>query len=63
MRNIEWLKRTTNIGLKVVEGSESRRGFFEYFKVIEQNAELKKLLYSACKKVFDEVGEANSRAA
>jgi hypothetical protein len=63
LQNMEWLKKTTEIGLKVVNGIQSRREFNEYFKVIEQNSELKKILYSACKKVFIGDGKARVRAA
>jgi hypothetical protein len=63
LQNMEWLKNTTDIGLKVVNGIQSRSGFDEYFKVIEQNVELKKILYNACKKVFVECGKAYIRAA
>ena len=63
LQNMEWLKNTTDIGLKVVNGIQSRRGFDEYFKVIEQNVELKKILYNACKKVFIDCGKAYYRAA
>jgi hypothetical protein len=63
LRNMDWLEKTTEIGIKVVNGGLSRRDFDEYFKVIEQNAELKRILYSACKKVFVECGKAYIRAA
>ncbi|HEB30877.1 MAG TPA: hypothetical protein ENI15_08400 [Spirochaetes bacterium] len=63
LQNMEWLKKTTDIGLQVVNGIESRHGFIEYFKVIEQNAELKKILYSVCKKVLNEYGKTCDRVA
>jgi hypothetical protein len=63
LQNMEWLKKTTAIGLKVVNGIGSRHGFNEYCKVIEKNTELKKILYCACKKVFDEYGKTCNRAA
>ncbi len=63
LRNMEWLKKTTDIGLKVVSGVSSRRGFLVYFKEIEKNSELKKILYYACKKVFDEYGKTYIKVA
>ncbi len=63
LQNMEWLKKTTDIGLQVVNGIESRHGFIEYFKVIEQNAELKKILYCVCKKVLNEYGKTCDRVA
>ena len=63
LQNMEWLKKTTEMGLMVVNGIGGRHGFNEYLKVIEKNAELKKLLCCACKKVFNEYGKTSIRAA
>lgn len=53
-QNMEWLKKTSDIGLQVIKGIEGIRYLLQYFHTVEKNPELTKVLFLACRGVLAE---------
>jgi len=62
-KNFQWLNKIVDKGMETVKNIESGKRYFPLYQVMEENTELREVLYKACNNVIDKYEKVYNKVA